>query len=100
MKRPWVLYLNDMRMPKIEYAELAVVAPTRERIMEILAAETVEPYRDGQWAKTFRQGGPLEWFNPPPESFGQVPQEGPSAQEVADRNIHKMTGAVVCEWPQ
>jgi hypothetical protein len=26
--------------------------------------ERIPRYQDGQWAKSFRQGGPLEWYNP------------------------------------
>lgn len=40
-------------------------AETVEELTQWLESETVEPYRDGQWSKAFRQGGPLEWYNPP-----------------------------------
>jgi hypothetical protein len=61
----WLLYLNDMRSAHIEHLSPAGWAHTKEALAESLAAEKVPSYWDGRWGKTFRQGGPLEWFNPP-----------------------------------
>lgn len=61
----WVLCLNDMRSAKVEYLTPVARAATRDGLSELLEREKVEPYRDGQWGKEFRHGGPLEWFNPP-----------------------------------
>lgn len=63
----WVLYLNDMRSSHIETLTPAVRAESRQQLLDLLERERVESYRsdDGRWAKSFRQGGPLEWFNPP-----------------------------------
>jgi hypothetical protein len=61
----WVLCLNDMRASNIENLQPVCRADTREQLESLLHREAVEPYRDGQWGKSFRAGGPLEWFNPP-----------------------------------
>jgi hypothetical protein len=61
----WILQLNDMRMPKVEMMTPVARADSREEIIALLERERVESYRDGQWGKSFRKGGPLEWFNPP-----------------------------------
>lgn len=61
----WVLMLNDMRAPKIEMLEPVARAESKEALQAFIDHEKVEPYRDGQWGKTYRQGGPLEWKNAP-----------------------------------
>lgn len=60
----FVLRLNRMA-GKSEYSDPAARAETREDLEAFLQREQVEPYYDGHWHKTFRAGGPLEWFNPP-----------------------------------
>jgi len=64
----WVLFLNDMRSDKYEYVQPALRAETREEILDFLKQERVETYKDGRFSKSFRQGGPLEWCNPPFDS--------------------------------
>jgi hypothetical protein len=76
---------------RAEACEWVAVSETREALEAFVIAETVEPYVDDGtqrivhdtdaiarhagaividpprphgWHKTFRQGGPLEWFNP------------------------------------
>ena len=66
----WLLQLNDMRSPRIEIMTPVARAESRAVLMALLTREDTAPYRDGQWSKRFRQGGPLEWFNPP--SFGEM----------------------------
>lgn len=62
----FVLCLNDMRSSNIENLQPIVRAETKAQLEEFLRRETVDPYRDGQWGKSYRAGGgPLEWFNPP-----------------------------------
>jgi len=61
----WVLLLNDMRSPNIENLSIVGRAETREQIEQFLASEKVDGYNDGRWGKSYRAGGPLEWFNPP-----------------------------------
>lgn len=60
----WILKLNDMRMPQIEMGHHVCRALSREAIIELLERERVTPYRDGEWSKVYRKGGPLEWCNP------------------------------------
>jgi len=60
-----LLYLNPMT-GRSEDCECVARAETKEQLLEFIKRETVERYTtDGRWHKTFRQGGPLEWFNPP-----------------------------------
>lgn len=70
----WVLQLNPMPS-NAEVVTPVGYAETREKLEAYLAAETVEPYQDGQWSKAFRKGGPLEWYNPPlgGEAFINIP---------------------------
>jgi hypothetical protein len=60
----WALQLNPMTANAEQIVPVAV-AETEQDILALLERETVEPYTDGQWRKAFRQGGILEWFNPP-----------------------------------
>lgn len=110
----WMLLLNDMRWPKREQLGPVCRAETREDLERFLGRETVEPWtdvgpvesahrsaalalargyeprdpRDGRcWAKVFRRGGPLEWYNPPrPGSVIDVGSEEDWA-EVARSNF-------------
>jgi hypothetical protein len=61
----WILRLNDMRSSNVEILSPAARASTKEDLVAFLKTEKVEGYRDGQWGKGFRAGGPLEWFNQP-----------------------------------
>ncbi len=59
----FVLVLNDMRSSHIETPFSVCLGETREEILDLIKRETVEVYKDGKWGKTFRKGGPLEWYN-------------------------------------
>lgn len=61
----WLLKLNDMRASKIEIMTKICIAETPEALEEFLDSESVTPYQENGWGKTFRKGGPLEWYNPP-----------------------------------
>jgi len=61
----WVLLLNDMRASNIENIQPCFRAESKEQLRAFLEAESVDGYKDGQWSKAYRQGGPLEWCNPP-----------------------------------
>ena len=61
----WVLCLNNMQASNVEILSPVARAESREALQSLLDRERVEPYKDGQWGKVYRQGGPLEWFNPP-----------------------------------
>lgn len=61
----FILQLNDMRDPKIEMMTLVACATSSEQLLELMTSESVETYQDGQWGKTFRKDGPLEWYNRP-----------------------------------
>lgn len=61
----FALMLNDMRASKIEIKHIVAVSELRSELEHLVASETVEPYSDGNWGKSFRRGGPLEWCNPP-----------------------------------
>ena len=61
----WMLYLNDMRSSNIETLTAVARAEDKETLENLLISEKVESYSDGRWGKSFRKGGPLEWFNKP-----------------------------------
>jgi hypothetical protein len=85
----WVLLLNDMRSSKSENLQPVVRAETKEALKAFVESQKVEPYvtdgtrvlhhttdsmagttevTDGyKWGKSFKFGGPLEWFNKPNE---------------------------------
>ena len=60
----YILSLNHMT-GKSERLTFVARSENRLDLVAMISRETVEPYQDGQWHKTFRAGGPLEWFNPP-----------------------------------
>lgn len=63
----FVLVLNDMRASNIENSSVVCFSDSTAALHALLAAETVEPYVDRvdgrNWHKSFRAGGPLEWYN-------------------------------------
>ncbi len=61
----WILFMNDMRSAKIEYIEAVARSETKEGLLSFMEGEKVETYRDGNWSKSYKQGGSLEWKNPP-----------------------------------
>jgi len=65
----WVLRLNDMRSSNYETLTPVCYADTQEELQELVEAEKVDHYSDEHWVKGFKRGGPLEWFNPPSDSF-------------------------------
>ena len=61
----FVLQLNDMRSATPEMLSSVARAETKEELESFLEDQKVESYRDGQWAKSFKKGGLLEWCNQP-----------------------------------
>jgi len=59
-----VLFLNPMT-GRAEECRAVARAETKEALLRFVESEEVEPYTDGHYHKVFRQGGRLEWFNPP-----------------------------------
>lgn len=60
----WVLMLNDMRSPKVEYRDPVACSRDPEELVDYVHSQLAEsPWRDGKWGKVFRQHSPLEWFN-------------------------------------
>jgi len=68
----YVLQLNNMRDSNIEILQPVARANTEEELQAFLDREKVDVYFEQnsgiKWRKSFRKGGPLEWFNPPFES--------------------------------
>lgn len=62
--RCWGLVLNPMR-GRTEEKRFLAVSDSRDELRTAWQAERVEPYADENWRKSYRQGGQLEWFNPP-----------------------------------
>lgn len=85
----WVLRLNDMRAPQIEIMTFVCRAERREDLEALLQRELTTPYTtDDRWNKVYRQGGPLEWFNPPWQDESAIVDVGTREQvvELAARN--------------
>jgi len=92
----WVLELNDMRSSNIEKVEAVAKAQSPEELEALLDRESVDPYRDGTWNKKFRQGGPLEWYNPPwgfSSPFVYVGTEDEWAEQARKR-YQELVGAI------
>jgi hypothetical protein len=78
--RLYGLVLSMMRNEKWEYSDrLAAWSESREKLEALLRDEKVETYEDhgdancvgnSRWVKTFRKGGPLEWYNSVSAQFG------------------------------
>ena len=62
----WVL-----RSPQIEILTDVAWSQTKEELERFIESERVDEYKDGNWYKTFRKDGPLEWYNEPYESFSE-----------------------------
>lgn len=74
----YALVLNDMRAPNIENVQVVRTSTERQELVDFYLGEVVKPWLDegkvvvtdtgvthrGAWRKSFRKGGPLEWFNP------------------------------------
>lgn len=60
----FALVLNPMQ-DRAEAQSLIAFSESKEELTTLLRDELVEPYKDENWRKTYRKGGPLEWFNPP-----------------------------------
>lgn len=78
----FVLQLNDMRASNVENLTGVARAETKEELQRFVNGEKVDLYQDGKWAKVYRQGGPLEWFNSPYASDKGIVNVG-SADEWA-----------------
>lgn len=76
----WILQLNPMPSNAENIVPVAW-AETKEELEQLLQDEKVESYRDGDWYKSFKQGGPLEWYNPPSE-VGDVWIDVPAMLDV------------------
>jgi hypothetical protein len=103
----WILFLNPMQ-GRAENMEAVARASSREALVRLLESERVEPYTESTdmpaqspnthdtpwamqcnpttWHKSFRKGGPLEWYNPPMEGvdepFRQVPRVLDRSDEI------------------
>jgi hypothetical protein len=71
----FILVMNDMRYANIETLRELCWASTIQELDDFLNSERVEYYKDGQWGKQYRKGGPLEWKNPPYYGYAiEVPE--------------------------
>jgi hypothetical protein len=81
-----VLMLNDMRSSHVQTLVIAAEG-TPDDLEALVLDEGVPTYRDGLYRKSFRAGGPLEWFNQPP-GFGDSPiravPQGEPGQSFSD----------------
>jgi hypothetical protein len=61
----YILRLNDMRAANVENLQPVARAETNEELQRFINGEKVDLYQDGKWAKVYKKGGPLEWYNAP-----------------------------------
>ena len=80
----FILQLNDMRALNVENLRPVARAETKEELQRLLDNEKVESYSDGRWGKSYRHGGPLEWYNTPCSVDPSIVSVG-SADEWAEK---------------
>ena len=49
---------------RAESGRIAMMSTSRQDLITAYENQQVVPYDDGNFRKVFKQGGPLEWFNP------------------------------------
>ena len=49
---------------RAETGRITVMSDSKERLIQYYKDQSVPTYDDGNFRKVFRQGGPLEWYNP------------------------------------
>lgn len=49
---------------KAESGKIALMSTEKDKLIAVYENERVGVYNDGNFSKVFRQGGPLEWYNP------------------------------------
>ncbi len=49
---------------RAESGKIAMMSTSRDGLISAYENERVDVYDDGNFRKVFKQGGPLEWFNP------------------------------------
>lgn len=58
----FALVLNPMQ-ERTEAERVVAISTSKDALEKFYKDELVEPYKDDRWHKTFRKGGPLEWYN-------------------------------------
>jgi hypothetical protein len=94
----YALYMNDMRSSNIEMRSFVCWSRSREALEKLLEDERCEPYSDDspreghhRWAKSYRKGGPLEWFNPIDPHYAMI--YGHGIQNLTDQLERMMHAA-------
>lgn len=49
---------------RAESGKITVMSDTKQRLIDFYNEQHVPVYDDGNFRKVFKQGGPLEWYNP------------------------------------
>lgn len=57
------LAMNPMTQ-RTEASSITAMSYDKQALIDFYNREAVEQYRDDTWAKSFRKGSLLEWFNP------------------------------------
>ena len=69
----YVFQANDMRSPNIEIRNPVVISDDKQRLIDYIKDQLhgiktdgeYDSWKDGKWAKVFKVGSPLEWYNMP-----------------------------------
>ncbi|KKN98528.1 hypothetical protein LCGC14_0146390 [marine sediment metagenome] len=70
----FILVLGDMRSAKYENSFTPIaISDNPDKLRQWVNSEKVDKYTDGRFRKVFKQGGPLEWYNPP-DDLGVDPE--------------------------
>lgn len=95
----YILVLNDMRSSNYETMTTVARANSIQELVDLVESELTTPYRDGQWNKSFRAGGPLEWFNPPVGKIEKYVINFTEQQQRAHEELEKQKESVLREVP-
>jgi hypothetical protein len=59
----YYLIMNQVT-DRAESGKIAMMSTSRQNLISAYENEQVAIYNDGNFSKVFKQGGPLEWYNP------------------------------------
>jgi hypothetical protein len=59
----YYLIMNQVT-DRAESGKIAMMSTSKDSLISAYENERVAVYNDGNFSKVFKQGGPLEWFNP------------------------------------
>ena len=89
------LILNRMT-GRFEDTSMVAIAYDEEKLKDFYDEELVERYKDENWSKTFRKGGPLEWNNPLEwSSYSGIYEEWTTQDQIENFMNNSFNGTIL-----